>query len=299
MTDSILCITNLKKQLLGTGFVVESNEEYSLVLTCGHVVGQCVGNSDLYVNNEVVEVIKNQYEDGIDLALLKINKTYSALNIGTECSEEVDVHVEGYSLFSGKIKREAIKNITVKCGISFKLESDGSEVLAMKLYPSEPISQGYSGAPVLCSKTNQVLGLVHLQTGEKQNYALTGQQILDFYNPVSEKIIASKKICFSKKPILDITIENKVLIEEKFKSLLDDALRSFAAPNVWVEPSIYTIQENQGNSESESKEFTVSNVVAKPDYLCIRAQPQYGLTSLSNVIPPFLTDVKSRGLSRV
>ena len=220
MENSVLKIFNKENKCLGTGFVIDDDDEGIFVATCGHVVNKCKNN--ILVDGFVAIVIQNDYEKDLDLAVLYVKSLFLSPLPLSRNSEATKGKVIGYSNFSGAQKREGIDNIRIKNDIL--IQKPQQKIEAIKLYPSETISNGYSGSPVICEHTKEVIGIVNIQVGEDTNYAIKSKHLLDIYT------VRSKKKKESNTEIKEITTElkpedyeslktKKVLIIETFGSI--------------------------------------------------------------------------------
>jgi len=276
MHNSILQISN-EITCIGTGFVISSDAEGAYVVTCGHVVNDC--NGCFYVGGKSAELIQNMYEGGLDLAVLYVKSlNFPALKISKNNKPE-QVDVIGFSILGGDSKREPINNIDTKYGIQIK------EIDAIKLYPKEPISYGYSGAPVICSSSKEVVGVVNIQVGEGINYAITAKHLFEFnglqiQESKNEPVVGST-IKKDQLTVLDPT--SYALLKNKLDKTFSDSLLSYTTqPVVWVEPILHSIAEDFSDASEEDSKLTVAEVIERPANLVIQARQQYGLSALSH-----------------
>jgi len=256
MNNSILHIFNKEKNCLGTGFVIDADQDGIFVVTCGHVVNKC--KNDILVEGLDAEIQQNHYENNLDLAILYVKGlSKKPLFISTEQSSET-VKVIGYSKFQGVPKREPIDNIKIKYDI--KISKQKINIEAIKLYPDEPISGGYSGSPVICETTNKVIGIVNLQVGNDTNYAISAKHILDIYQIKGSVNIPST---FSPKKGLttDLKVEEYIVIKKQFDQNLAEALESFSTqPQIWIEPLLHTINEDSNFSSNTETKINIKDI---------------------------------------
>ena len=81
LEDSIVLIASAKdnrKNVIGTGFIFHKEQNCIYLLTCAHVVEDVGGADNIKVNNIPAEVIKIGDIQGFDLAVLKVNESFSA-----------------------------------------------------------------------------------------------------------------------------------------------------------------------------------------------------------------------------
>lgn len=291
MNNSILHITNETKTCLGTGFIVDKDENGVFIITCGHVINNCQGS--ILVDNKPSKVIDNQYENGLDLAILYVEGiSLNPLPISTKITNST-VKVIGFSPLLQYKKLESINNIKINLDVSFtnNVESKHKKVTAIKLDTHESIASGYSGSPVICQDTNEVIGIVAIKKGDKINYAINAKHIEDIHNiknKQNDRIVFNDK--FKKELVTKLSEEESITIKVKFEQNLENSLRAFATqPRIWIEPKLYIEEENydpiQKDTKVETKiEINIEDIVNNPKSLLIQARQQYGLTSLSHYL---------------
>lgn len=160
MTESIVSIYD-KERFVGTGFSIGNDSGGTFFITCGHVVKDIAP----VVLGRSAEVVQNKYDDGLDLALLYVHDVdREPLSIGTSFDKK-RADVLGYSrFFEGKVKYEPIRGVELKSDLI--VESKGEENFKyLKIYTDEPICKGYSGSPVICKDSGNVVGVVVYQGG--------------------------------------------------------------------------------------------------------------------------------------
>ena len=85
MDKSVLQIFNKEKSCLGTGFVIDTDQDGVYVVTCGHVINNC--KDSILVEDFEAEIKQNHYEDDLDLAILYVKGLFKeALFISNEKS---------------------------------------------------------------------------------------------------------------------------------------------------------------------------------------------------------------------
>jgi len=67
MDNSILQISNKPTNCLGTGFVIDKDDDGVFVATCGHVVNNCKDN--ILVDGRETKLIKNEFEKNFEKSL--------------------------------------------------------------------------------------------------------------------------------------------------------------------------------------------------------------------------------------
>mgnify|MGYP001049037904 FL=1 len=173
LEDSIVLIRSAKRaNVIGTGFIFYKQQNYTYLLTCAHVVEDVGGEENIRVNNIPAEVIKIGDVQGFDLAVLKVNKTFSApsLNLMILYGEEekkLKVKIPGYYFFSQNhaLRHETIKGemvVEVDGERAFQLIENIPEYVAVEKLQMEKgsLRSGYSGSPVIDINTGLVVGIV-------------------------------------------------------------------------------------------------------------------------------------------
>ena len=281
MHNSILQISDINNNCVGTGFVFDKDNGGVYVATCGHVLNACDGG--ILVDGNDCEVLVNKYDEGLDLATLYVPElSVEPLDIADEVTEANKVWVVGYSSFQGHPKREAIRDIITKLDVMVKTPNP---IDIIKLTPSEPISNGYSGSPVICHDSNHVVGIVSLQTGTGSNYAINIKHLHEISSrKIPLPIVSNVKVSQKIELVTQLEIADYVVIGKAFDEELNSALRSFTGqPNVWITPELHTMAEDSSGSVDDNL-INMEDVIAKPRSLMIRARQQFGLTSLARYL---------------
>ncbi len=81
------------------------------------------------------------------------------------------------------------------------------------------------------------------------------------------------------------------IVWNSLKNNLENSLKSFSGqPSIWVDPELYSIDENKSRGESQKCDekskfsFNIKNYISTPTSIIISAEAQFGLTSLSHYI---------------
>lgn len=290
MNKSILHISSDINNCLGTGFIVDKDENGVFVITCGHVVNNCQGS--ILVDDKPSKVISNKYEDGLDLAILYVEGILlEPLPISSKPTTSM-VKVIGFSPLLKYKKLESINDIKINSNVSLKNSKDVKlkTITAIKLSTHDSIASGYSGSPVICQDTNEVIGIVAIQKGDTTNYAINAKHIEDIHNIKNKQ---NNKRVFDNKPKKELTTklskEEYITIKVKFEQNFENSLKAFATqPKIWIEPKLSTEEENSDSIQKDTTELEteteiiVEDIINKPKSLLIQARQQYGLTSLSH-----------------
>ncbi|MEM1188433.1 MAG: serine protease [Pseudomonadota bacterium] len=274
MTDSVVKVSDDKAVTLATGFVVDKDESGVYIATCGHVINRL--KSGFTVNELPAELVANEYENGLDLALLYARGLRLEPLMLTKAPPAKYVSVIGYSLLSGVAKRETYSGIRAKSDIKLK-----NEFNALKLYPSESISAGHSGSPVICETSGRVVGIITIQTGDDRNYAICAEHLEVLHD-----------VAFDESSIENPALKGElmeIIGPEKYNEWSDqlngffiDSLQSFTTQkNVWVEPRLHSIPEDQCRTYEEDNRVSVDSLIRRPRSLIVQARQQFGLSCLA------------------
>lgn len=107
LEDSIVLIKSVKKEnVIGTGFIFHKQQNYTYLLTCAHVIKDVGGEENIRVNNLPAEVIKIGDVQGLDLAILKINTTFSASRMKLKKSRALVHLIDATEMFIRAISQE-------------------------------------------------------------------------------------------------------------------------------------------------------------------------------------------------
>lgn len=268
MNNSVLEITNRKGSALGTGFVIKLDDNGVFIATCGHVVNSC--SDEILVNEKPSEIICNKYGDGLDLAILYV-KGLKLQPFNLALAGNTQAKVIGYSKIIGINKKETIPNISVKKDIEINY------IKSIKLYPPENICEGYSGSPVICELTNNVIGIVNIKSGQ-ENYAISSEHLAELVSVTLHSACESKKIRLK----TQLSEVQKGIIKSKLKEKFDNALASFSTKkDIWVTPNV---DRNSEEKSGESDKFDVLSLIKNPNSVVIKSRQQYGATSLAHYL---------------
>ncbi|PMG74974.1 hypothetical protein BCU84_16800 [Shewanella sp. 10N.286.51.B7] len=287
MDNSILAIYNEEDTKLGTGFVIKTDNEGAYIATCGHVVNNC--GSSMLVEGVKPKIILNEYDNGLDLAVLYV-KGVSHPPLHVQVKENINtVKVIGYSRIMRSKIREPISSISVKRNI--KIESPLTSISTIGLTTPEPISNGYSGSPVICEDSDKVVGIICIQKSESKNYAICSKHLLEVYpleeitEEVTEEVIKPKS--YTKIEITsNLSVEDNLSIKCRLSENLKTSLSAIIDNNdVWIEPQLYNITEGTPSQEvKKSNKIDINSIINNPKDVIIHAPQQYGLTSLAHYL---------------
>lgn len=164
----------------GTGFVVGIDDAAAWVVTCRHVVDQYGSGDQVLANSLPAEPVGEAHPE-IDLAVLRVPglACTRALPLATTVLPGRDIWVPGWKKVVKDIKRRDPLRATLgqRCDFSvtgatiqrtFEFQVDGfANPDSFDTAPREAaVHPGYSGAPIICATTGEVLAVASIKQGE-------------------------------------------------------------------------------------------------------------------------------------
>lgn len=171
--ESIFLLTskNPENESFGTGFVILQDSHSTYILTCAHVIRDVGGIHQLEVDSYPASIVA-QSKDGCadDLAVIKIDTVMgnSILPLGMLGKPGSSFMIFGCWLYDKRSKQYRLEQIKGFLGKSVKLKSrhQAGFIDAWQLRIDDELSlqPGFSGSPVVDSKSYTVIGIVsHLE----------------------------------------------------------------------------------------------------------------------------------------
>lgn len=168
-------VTNSAK---GSGFIISSD---GYVITNYHVIAGAKAISVVPYQDsaKIVELIG--YNSNMDIALLKINGTYSPLSFGNSDNAEIGEKVIAMGNPFGL-------SFSVTEGIISSLHRVGSNGLKVYIQTDVPLNPGNSGGPLI-NKQGKVIGINNFKIGEAESlgFALESNQAVETINIISQE----------------------------------------------------------------------------------------------------------------
>ncbi|GJD22581.1 hypothetical protein RIVM261_075370 [Rivularia sp. IAM M-261] len=166
----------------GTGFVIKKDLLTAYVLTCSHVVRDVGGRDKVEIGIYSVTVIA-QSPDGHadDLAVLKVESEVplhnSILPLGNFGKSGSSFTIFGYWLYDKRNKQYRLEQIQGSLGklvgIKSRHQPDSIDAWQLKINDDSTLQPGFSGSPVIDSKSCTVIGIVSHLEGQGR----TGQAV--------------------------------------------------------------------------------------------------------------------------
>lgn len=183
LQNSIVFIHSLDEdnRAFGTGFVIHQSAEAIYVLTCAHVVTDVGGEEVLQVENFSAEVAAFGEEEGLDLAVLKVEALWdkTPLHLGGQTEPGKPFMTEGFQLFSKTHLTRPLDGILGdQVGLHSKRLGERIQAWDLEITDDYTLQPGYSGSPVVDTATNQVVAIVsHRQREGKSGLAISIQSL--------------------------------------------------------------------------------------------------------------------------
>jgi tetratricopeptide (TPR) repeat protein len=153
----------------GTAFLIYSNSDESIYLTCAHVVRDVGGPTQVQLDGEpVTATVGSGPDSALDLAVLRASPRAdsSPLRLGAAALSGEEVTVVGFHAFG---KHYVLRDVSGTLGKSIRLHGRGraAPVSAWDLIMTddELLKPGFSGAPVVYGQPEQVIGVVSHSIG--------------------------------------------------------------------------------------------------------------------------------------
>ena len=163
--------SNKKNRSFGTGFVIESNQQGSYILTCQHVLDS-VRNAQ--IESKDVEVIaQNSF---LDMAIVFLpNSNFEKMTLQLDVCYDLHVTAIAFSSFKDELVQKSTIHATLfKEFIELHSTEDDSFYLMKKLKADKDyiFSRGNSGAPIICKKTGNAIAMLSNREGSNLAYAI-------------------------------------------------------------------------------------------------------------------------------
>ena len=173
MSNNVVHIesSNKENRSFGTGFVIESNEQGTYVLTCQHVLDSV---QEARIESKAVEVIaRNSFLD-IAIVFLPLVQ-HEKMSLQLEACDSLNITSIAFSSF----KKDLVQKSTIRATlfedfIELHSTEDDAFYLIKKIKADEDyhFSKGNSGAPIICKKTGNAIAMLCNKEGSSLAYAI-------------------------------------------------------------------------------------------------------------------------------
>ncbi|CAH6865710.1 conserved hypothetical protein [Vibrio chagasii] len=277
MINSVLKVSCTGNSAFGTCFAISNSDNSTLFITCGHVINDC-NSGDLLVDSHPATVVNNLYDEGLDLALLKVEGLQVTPLGFCEADESQGHEVIGFTNLGKDIKKEKIDKIRIKDKVEILKQPANLKVDSIKIYTDETISYGYSGSPIINSSNQRVVGIVSLKGGNSTNFGIANNHI----NNLHSIDISLTEMKTRRGLSTDLSSEASYHIKQVLESEFQECLTYFSSHNpVWNEPKLHSFCESDAKDNNKGASLEVSSIIASPRSMIINAHQQHGLSSLA------------------
>ncbi|CAA6801853.1 MAG: Serine/threonine kinase [uncultured Sulfurovum sp.] len=163
--------SNKDNKSFGTGFVIESNQEGTYILTCQHVLGTV---QDATIEAQPVEiVVQNSFLDMAIIFLPSVEHKKMTLQLAP--CHDLNITTIAFSNFKKDLVQKSTIHATLfKDFIELHSTEDDTFYLIKKIKADEDykFSRGNSGAPIICNKTANVIAMLSNKEGTNLAYAI-------------------------------------------------------------------------------------------------------------------------------
>ena len=173
MSNKIVHIesTDKENRSFGTGFVIESNQQGTYILTCQHVLDSVVEAS---IESKPIEVVvQNSF---LDMAILFLpNNHFEKMRLQLKACNDLNITTIAFSSFKEEfVQKSTIHATLFKEFIELHSTEDDTFYLIKKLKADEDysFSRGNSGAPIICKQTGNAIAMLSNREGSSIAYAI-------------------------------------------------------------------------------------------------------------------------------
>lgn len=173
MSESIVHIESLNQDNkgFGTGFVIESNEQGTYILTCKHVL-DTVENAS--IESHPIEIISDN--DLLDMAIIFLPLQYHPrMTLQLRPCHNLHVTSIAFSNFKENLVQKSTIHATLfEDFIELHSTEDDAYYLIKKIKADKDyvFSKGNSGAPIICDETGHVIAMLCNKEGSRLAYAI-------------------------------------------------------------------------------------------------------------------------------
>jgi hypothetical protein len=247
LQDSVILITSSvpDNNRFGTGFVIHRDKRATYLLTCAHVVRDVGGQDTVKAGGSTAIVIASGEEDGLDLAILRVEGLLDKSPLQLHASGEKDhpFIAVGFQLYS---KDFLIRPLQGKLGEQVGLEPRGrtNRIRAwdLRIVDDYYLQPGYSGSPVIEKNSGNVLAIVsHRQNEGERGLAISIEAVEKIWSEMPSGLLKRDVHQTFESMETSRNIEVFFSYSEKDKKLrdqLEESLKGLDAIKVWHDGKI-------------------------------------------------------------
>jgi hypothetical protein len=192
-SQSIFLIKSSKHKGFGTGFVVHTDERGCYLLTNAHVVEEC-GEDTLEVDGKKATLLQMGSSSEVDLALLYVEGSDGiALKLSSSLAQKgVLIELNGFRQhLHGNHKLEALRGSIKKLSTLYA-GSEKIEKYELNIDKEDAIQRGYSGSPVLCPSSGNVIAIITTRYNETHAEAIPMGYLSSLWNDMPQGLLGSE-----------------------------------------------------------------------------------------------------------
>ena len=173
MSNKIVHIesSNKENKSFGTGFVIESNEQGTYILTCEHVLTSV--QNPVIESQKVERIAKSSFLDMAIIFLPSVN--HEKLSLQLEVCDDLNITTIAFSSFKKDLVQKSTIHATLfEDFIELHSTEDDTFYLIKKLKADTDygFSRGNSGAPIICKQTGNAIAMLSNKEGSNIAYAI-------------------------------------------------------------------------------------------------------------------------------
>lgn len=194
MINSTFLINSTQNKSFGTAFCVAKDDNGAFLVTCCHVVEACK-KEFLEVNGHEAQLLHIGSSKDIDLAVVYVEKLETELlSLSSELRElETTFTLDGFKVHKDGTRLQRPLNGSIKKISQIHNKAKVVSTYELKIENDYSIEKGYSGSPLVCESTAQVLAVAtDKQSNGKQAYAIPIKYLKEIWTDMPENIFAKE-----------------------------------------------------------------------------------------------------------
>ncbi|MGH7495990.1 MAG: serine protease [bacterium] len=198
LQNSVVIITGSDPDRFGTGFVILKDQSTTYLLTCMHVIKEVGGEDGLKADGYTASLVVSDAEEGVDLAVLSVDTILgvSPLRLSATAEKGGAIITTGFYAYG---KQHLIQDLQGVLAVRSKVHSLGLMTRCtcwhLEIKGDNHLQPGFSGAPVIDEKSNEVIAIVNQRKGEGQKgLAISVEALLKLWPELPEALRSSLQI---------------------------------------------------------------------------------------------------------
>lgn len=274
MIESVLEVRNVTQNSFATCFAVKQDGDGTYFVTCGHVVNS--EKDQITVSGHNAKIVQNFQNEGLDICLINVKGLIVSPLKLKDKKNTTSPAVIGYSRLGSKSAVSTIKVNDLFFGNGI-IEENQPIVETIKIKHSDQIDKGYSGSPLVCEDSKEVIGVVFLKKGGDTNLAIRSKHLIDVLsleNSINDG--ATVKVSSS---LCNI---NAAKVEEKLSHDFEDSISYFKDMDTnWFDVRVYKEPDRKG---IDDEYIRADDILKLQKSIHLISRSQFGATSLSRYL---------------